>query len=610
MEVFKKTVSAVFGGERRYLIPLFQRPYVWARESQWEPLWDDISDRADLEAEHQEQEAPPHFLGAIVIQQRPIWGDALLAHDVIDGQQRITTFQILLHAFRDLAAAGVDKQVAASLTSWTRNLTAMADPDVEQFKLWPTNRDIEVFQFIATAGSRARVEEVHPPVIKRKKLQRRPRFVEAYLFFYEKIEQWISEQGPEKVSERTKALRRVFDKRMQFVSIELERQEDPQAIFETLNARGVPLLASDLLRNYIFQRAGGSEEAERLHKKYWARFEIDDDQAVQEGARFWEAEERQGRLSRARLDLFVHHYLAMKRGTEVLSGRLFPTYKEWIEKQAKFGSVEHELKEFTAFSDHFFALLRPSVDTSIGRFAERLRVLDTSTVYPLVLGLLGNVSLPTKEREGIFVDIESFLVRRLVCGRPNKNYNRLFLQLLRDFEATGEPTCAAFHALLAAGSGENLDWPADDVFRKAWTTIDAYRELKPARIEMILRRLDDEMKTSATEPSTLPGTLTVEHVMPQAWKEHWPLPTDVDLETALERREEVIHDFGNLTLLTQPLNSSVSNGAAAQKLPQIQAQSWLRLNKYFKGRTTWTEADIDKRGEALFDYAKKAWPGP
>lgn len=609
MEVFKKTVSAVFGGERRYLIPLFQRPYVWTRENQWEPLWDDISDRADLEVEQPELETPPHFLGALVIQQRPSWGDALLAHDVIDGQQRLTTFQILLHAFRDFAVAGGDKQIAASLNSWTRNPTAMSDPDVEQFKLWPTNRDVEQFKFIATAGSCSQVEMAHPAVYKRKRLQPRPRFVEAYLFFHERIEQWISALGPEKVSERTKALRRVFDKRMQFVSIELEKQEDPQAIFETLNARGVPLLASDLLRNYIFQRAGGSAEADRLHKTYWARFEIADDQALPEGARFWEVEERQGRLSRARLDLFVQHYLAMKRGSEVLSGRLFPTYKEWVEIQANFGSVEDELKDFTRFSDHFFTLLRPLASTSVGPFAARLRVLDTSTVYPLVLGLLGTASLPTKERDGIFIDIESFLVRRLICGRPSKNYNRLFLQLLRDFDAKKDPTRAAFHALLAEGSGENVDWPGDDGFRKAWTTVDAYRELKPARVEMILRRLDEVMTTTATEPITINVTLTVEHVMPQAWKDHWPLPSGY-VEPAWERREEVLHDFGNLTLLTRPLNSTVSNGPAAQKLPKIALESALRLNRYFQGRTTWTEADIDERGEALFDHAKRAWPGP
>src|ERR1700682_5743322 len=136
MEVFKKTVSAVFGGERRYAIPLFQRPYVWGRENQWESLWDDIVDRAELELEQQQLDAPPHFLGAIVVQQRTSWGDELLAHDVIDGQQRLTTFQILFAAFRDIAASGDEKQVTASLISWTRNANPIANPEIEQFKVW------------------------------------------------------------------------------------------------------------------------------------------------------------------------------------------------------------------------------------------------------------------------------------------------------------------------------------------------------------------------------------------------------------------------------------------------------------------------------------------
>ena len=607
MEVFKKTVSAVFGTERRYLIPLFQRPYVWSRNSQWEPLWEDIADRADRELEQSRLEAPPHFLGAIVIQQRASWGDELLAHDVIDGQQRLTTFQILLSAFHDLAAVAEEKQVTASLVSWTRNATAIAEPDVERFKVWPTGRDVEQFRLVVTAGSREEVERVHPPVYKRKKLQPRPRMVEAYLFFHEKIREWLDAEGAEKAGDRMKVLRRVFDKRMQLVSIELEQQEDPQAIFETLNARGVPLLASDLLRNFIFQRAEPGQ-AERLHRQYWSRFEIPDDDRVPDGARFWEVEERQGRLSRARLDLFVQHYLTMKRGSEVLSGHLFAAYKEWIKKQP-FASLDEELGEFTKFADYFFELLRPSPRSELGRFAQRLRALDTSTVYPLVLGVLGDRRLSAADRHALFADLESFLVRRLVCGRPTKNYNRLFLQILRDF-SHGEPTRAAFRRLLAAGTGENLDWPDDAAFERAWNTLDAYRELKPAKVEMILRAINDAMHTGHTEAVTIEGRLTVEHVLPQEWRVHWPLPTGIDLETAQERRDELLHDFGNLTLLTQPLNSSLSNGPASQKLPRIALDSALRLNTFFQNRTTWTENDIEERGAALFKIAKKLWPGP
>ena len=300
----------------------------------------------------------------------------------------------------------------------------------------------------------------------------------------------------------------------------------------------------------------------------------------------------------------------MKRSDDdIVSARLFPEYKTWIEKHAKFATLEDELKDFTTFADHFHALLRPVPNTVTGRFAERLRILDTSTAYPLVLALLGNQKLATKDRDGIFTDLESFLVRRMVCGRGTKAYNRLFLQILRDFEK-GEPTREAFRAVLASGTGVNVDWPTDADFERAWMTLDAYEDLKPARVEMILRAIDASMTTAATESITIHGKLTVEHVLPQKWEKHWPLPVDVDADTAKERRDEVVHDFGNLTLLTSVLNPSVSNGPASAKLPKIAEKAALRLSAHFQGRTTWTEQDIHERGAALFLHAKKVWPRP
>src|SRR5262245_7092469 len=123
--------------------------------------------------------------------------------------------------------------------------------------------------------------------------------IEAYIFFHKAIEDWIAEHGSDGPF-CGKAVRLVLQRRMELVQIDLDASENPQEIFETLNARGVPLLASDLLRNFVFQRA---KNATVLHQKYWSRFDEPDDPARPEGLRFWEIEERQGRLSRARLDL-------------------------------------------------------------------------------------------------------------------------------------------------------------------------------------------------------------------------------------------------------------------------------------------------------------------
>ncbi|SEU33217.1 DUF262 domain-containing protein [Stigmatella erecta] len=612
MQVQKTTIESLFTHERRYVIPLFQRSYVWTEENQWSPLWDDLREFAERELEiiksgkSPEQQWRPHFLGAIVLQPRAVSGDHLPELDVIDGQQRLTTLQLFLVVLHDIAKAHGDTATAKWASSRTENGNALVNIDVEKYKVWPTQRDQAQFIELFTAGSRGALETKYPAKIGRRKAER-PVMVEAYLFFYRAIEDWFAAQGGDAVT-CGKALRLTLQRRMELVQIDLEANENPQEIFETLNARGVPLLASDLLRNFIFLR---TKNPSQLHQKYWARFDEPDNAAAPEGLRFWEVEERQGRLSRARLDLFVQHYLAMMLGRDVRIGELFREYKNWIEQQKPFAAIEDELQNFVRYADHFRALLRPDINTALGVFAARLRALDISTVYPLVLALLGEPKLSADERQGIFTDIESFLIRRMVCGRPTKSYTRKFLDLLRDFRNAGALTRGDFRKLLAAGSADVFDWPSDKEFESAWDTVNAYKSLKPERVEMVLRAIELSSRSSKSEPIVLKeGALTIEHVMPQQWEQHWPLPANTDDVAAREAREEAMNAFGNLTLLTQALNSSVSNGPAAQKLPAIVTHSNLELSKWFISRTTWTEDDIRERTRSLFKKAVLLWPRP
>ena len=130
---------------------------------------------------------------------------------------------------------------------------------------------------------------------------------------------------------------------------------------------------------------------------------------------------------------------------------------------------------------------------------------------------------------------------------------------------------------------------------------------------MLLEARDNAMRTSKQEAVTITGKLTVEHVLPQHWNEPaWPKPSEItsEDETAAERRGRLLHSLGNLTLLTQELNSAVSNGPFAGKRAEITKQSGLRLNTYFQDVFTWDEAEILKRGDRLFECAKKIWPHP
>lgn len=616
MEVFKKSLSAAFATDRRYVIPQFQRPYVWNLEHQWEPMWADIVNRAEHEAESEQpgntQEVAVHFFGAIVIQQQKTWGDHINAHDVIDGQQRLTTFQILLAALRDVAVERGD-QTRGWFESYTTNKNVLEDVDVERFKVWPTSRDRVPFERVMTASSPTALNAHYPRAAKGRPEE--PRIVEAYRYFHRAASEWLNDPSAPGVTaaDRLKLLRKVIDRRLQIVSIELGDQEDPQAIFETLNARGVPLQASDLLRNNIFQRAGDQRQQDLLHQKYWSRFEVPVDSANPDSERFWETEIRQGRLFRPRLDLFMQTYLSLQLGRDVLATRLFQEYKDWIRDKKPFkGDVEVELVDLCDHAAKFERLLKENAEDPVGAFGIRLRVLEQSGPYPLVLAALDENRVSSKARDQIFSYTESFLVRRIVCRVSSgaKSYSRLFLGCARAVRDNPDDPAGAVRRFLSSSVSPGVRWPDDDAFAEAWARIDAYTELKPMRVQMILRRLNEYLDTAHAEKINIQSDLTVEHVMPQNWEAAWPLPAGVDTESARRNRNELLHDFGNLTLLTHGLNASVGNGPAAAKLEAVAKQSKLPLNSHFQGRSTWTEDDIRERSRRLFDIARKVWPPP
>lgn len=103
--------------------------------------------------------------------------------------------------------------------------------------------------------------------------------------------------------------------------------------------------------------------------------------------------------------------------------------------------------------------------------------------------------------------------------------------------------------------------------------------------------------------------------MPEHWQGAWPAPTSRGAdgnaeENAIERRDRLIHTLGNLTLLTQVLNSSVSNGPFSAKRGEITQQSQLRLNAYFQNVSQWDEEAILQRGRQLLSIAVTVWPFP
>ena len=321
---------AIFEKKMRLEVPLFQRQYVWTREQQWEPLWEDI-ERKFTDYLEGRKDTPVHFLGAIVLDQKYTPTTHVEKRQVIDGQQRLTTLQIFLSAFRDFCDDQECEELAKECEGFTLNRGMMAEPDVDKFKVWPTNLDRTQFTDVISSGSSEELERRHPLVRKKyaRKPDPRPRMVEAYLFFREMIDDFFLGSNDEpplvgevELSARLEECFQALRNALQVVTIDLEKDDDAQVIFETLNARGEPLLPADLLRNYIFLRAArNNEPVEELYEKYWKRFDEP----------FWRKEVKQGRLLRPLSDLFIQHFLASQKTYDIPIKHLFVEYKYWIE---------------------------------------------------------------------------------------------------------------------------------------------------------------------------------------------------------------------------------------------------------------------------------------
>lgn len=624
--------------QSRHLIPIFQRQYVWDERDQWAPLWEDITQKAlELLSPQAGMYQPrKHFMGAVVLRAIPPSGLEYQAFEVIDGQQRLTTLQVLLIALRDYSKQRGLGPSLAMLTGITQN-PFLSGKEYEQHKVVPTTRDRADFQDVFEAGSPDQLRKRRPPT--RQKYARYddppPRLLGAYYFFHDAIARFAespldpddpSSRSPDddEIGRRVEALVRAITQQLELVRIDLDQEDDPQVIFETLNARGVKLWPGDLVRNYVFleatRRYGSQQQITTLYESYWKQY---DETA---SAAFWKEYVRQGRLVNPRFELFLFHFLTSqlsKLEDDIQLAHLYRAFGEWWMRRniAQPGDIDTALAEIQRYSELYRRIFAHDDDDRLAVFGRRMRVLDNSTVYPLILFLCVERGHETKaELDGILTDIESYLVRRMICGMTTKSYNRIFLKMLIDLRNGPPITRALVREHLLSLTGVSSEWPTNEHLRERWLTTPVYKTLRQARVVMVLEAIEWSKYTSKQEHQR-PSSSTVysiEHIMPQSTNEtDWPLQLPAGIDDALRitlatARETLKHTFGNLTLVTQPLNLALSNGRFDTKRKAIEDNSLLMLNKYFQHHQldSWDETAIRERGERLFDEAIKIWPRP
>lgn len=632
MNLGKPLLEELFNKQIRFRIPVFQRHYVWNEQEQWKPLWDDFLNKVNERLNKQKIHA--HYTGSIVLFQESTTTSTVSTYSVIDGQQRLTTFQLFIAAFREICRKHLnDDSLIKELEKFLFNDKSFGDTDYEdqKFKLEPTKFNKDIFKVVVSKTYDEVYSELIRPVLHeygigpksyRAVAKSRNNILGAYIYFYDQLNEYIENSNVE-LKELITVFLLVLKRDFQFVEIGLTQHDDPQMIFETLNGRGASLTETDLIRNYIFMRANSAQEnLDKMYEKYWDEF--DDPNAKYK----WHEKTSRGRYFGTRLQFFVIDYLTMKLENEIRYDQVFYQYKFFIMNHANFSSVNDELHELSRVSKIFKRLTKPEGKTPFDRLAKRLLDMDITTIYPLILYIESDDNISADDKSKIYQYLDSYITRRFLCGFTSKNYNNVFLEFLKFLSSN--KSAEDFRNLLLSKSAETNLWPSDIILKEALLSRPLYREErnKSRSISNILLEIEHFSRGRKQEEVKFSNTgLTIEHILPQKWYDHWPLDnimvTEDEFNIAehavmtendgdgiyhkITNRNRLLHSLGNLTILTNALNPSISNSSFDDKKREIANQSTLVLNTYFINKTNWNEAEILKRGEKIFDSICLIW---
>jgi hypothetical protein len=615
-------INSVLIESRRYMVPLYQRQFQW-REQRLRPFWTDVVAKADERME--ERRHYPHYMGALILAPG---GDGYAIGvtprmQVVDGQQRLTTFQILLAAISETARERGWQSILNKARNYLFNEAKAADTDPDvKFKLAPTPADRALYYDIVRLPRKDLRKRYSGHFFQNGNLRRggAPAALNAYEFFMIAVHLYLMHgvadkeelagqqeepSAPEIQAQRLEALLEGLLNSMKLVVIGLDEDDDAQVIFETLNSQGEPLQAMDLVRNNIFHRAEAQgESSEQLYYDLWESF----DDA------WWRDPAPRARPRLPRIDHFLAHVLTAETGQGVSMRELYAEYRGFTRPKGKprFERVEDELQLLTGYAPAYEVLEgRIAGDPVIARLGRRLAAWEMSSAYPVAM-LAAEPDVDSSERARIATLLYAYIVRRGVCGLSTKSVNVAFQRLAGALKSKGA-TAHSFLEVLAGQKRDAIRFPDDDEFVAALRSRPLYQTLGPGRLQDVLWELELASRTSMTEKLPRPDELSIEHVLPRSWGVGWPFADGLTSrhdapDDRSQERNVRLNTIGNLTLVTGPLNSSLGNADFTSKKGKLEEHSLLALNKAILARNAWAEDEIIGRSAALAEWAVKIWP--
>jgi len=539
---------------KKYRVPLFQRDYAW-QEEQWEDLWNDV----------QELLANPdtfHYMGALVL-------EAVSDREfrIIDGQQRVATLSVLaLAVIRRLQALPGDEKIRTANTERALELRKRfigeKDPAslLESSKLFLNDTDDGFYQDYLV--------QLRDPI--------NPRGLPKSNRLLWKCFQWFGKRVADSGLEGEALARLLSDtvaRQLLFIQITVEDDISAYTVFETLNARGLELSSTDLLKNYLFSRVATLADLQALQRR-WRQLI--------------------GTVKQERFPDFLRYHL-LCRFAQIRKQRLFKKVREEVRSTADVFALMDALEQradlFAAMDDtaHEYWLERPSAKP----YVRDLQLFGVRQHMPLVFAAWERMGSDDFTR--VLKLLSVLAVRYTVIGGLNTNelepvYHRAAKALL---DGAIRTPADVFEELRSV-------YVDDEKFTRDFS----HKEMDTGRRKKVVKYLLCELESDASGTPRVWETdpATIEHILPENPSAPW------DEAFNPERQKDFIYRLGNLLLLEQQINRACQNSNFADKRRLYTQSGYHAARTIGKSELAdWSPAALGQRQEAMARRAAHVW---
>lgn len=548
----------------QFVIPAYQRNYTWTANREVKQLLDDI--KVVLSGERSK-----HFIGIMIYLETTI-SPFQRERSVIDGQQRLTTIFLTLYAIKEL-------MLERSMNSDAEKLENMylVNPynETNKFKLKPLVSDDAVYQQIVARDFDG-IEEKKANVYLN------------FIYIKNTLQELLTKYT---INDILEAMNKLY-----IVCVPIGKDDYPQKIFESINATGAKLTASDLIRNFILMPIQ-SDLQDKYYNKYWKRLEqlIDSDSK--------------------KLEAYFRFFIMAKRMSLINKSAVYRAFTEWYEDNVADYTEDGVFTEIVNYASYYNALYKApvaSLDSALQKDVEEFRFILSDMPAPLLIELYaihkkidgnGNPYISAKQLAEIITILNSYLMRRSLCGMDTSDITRYFTTLLKETLADCNGNYVGIveifkKNLVNRNKGNSQEMPDNNRLRDRIQNANMYN--LRTWLSIFFRKLESENNPAPVDFSKL----SIEHLMPQTATQDWYDALHTDKDTY----DENIHRLGNLTLAARSDNSKMGNKVWEYKNKVLASTNHLKINHEVLQKQYWTLDEIENRTQQLIAEIARLYP--